>query len=57
MVPVLISSGRVSDEKIPRDLEGLPVAYSGEPLLPHPALARWIEARVAEAVSAKITGR
>ncbi len=57
VVPVLISSGRISDEKIPRDLEGLPVAYSGEPLLPHPAVARWIEARVCEAASAQITGR
>jgi sirohydrochlorin ferrochelatase len=49
VVPVLISRGRVSDEKIPADLRGLPVAYSGEGLLPHPAVARWIEQRVTEA--------
>lgn len=49
VVPVLVSRGTVSDEKLPRDLEGLPIVYSGEGLLPHPGLARWIEARVREA--------
>lgn len=49
VVPVLISKGRLSDTKLPADLEGMPVVYSGEPLLPHPSLARWIEARVREA--------
>lgn len=48
VVPVLISRGRVSREKFLADLAGLPVIYSGEPLLPHPALARWLEARVTE---------
>jgi sirohydrochlorin ferrochelatase len=48
VVPVLISRGSVSEVKFRRDLEGLPVVYSGEPLLPHPGLARWIEARVRE---------
>ena len=28
-----------------------PVVYSGDPLLPHPALARWLEQRVAEGAS------
>jgi hypothetical protein len=46
VVPVLISRGRVSREKFLADLAGLPVIYSGEPLLPHPALALWLEARV-----------
>ena len=46
VVPVLISTGRVSQEKIPADLAGLPVIYTGEALLPHEGLARWIEARV-----------
>ena len=49
VVPVLISKGKLSTEKIPKDLAGLPIIYDGEPLLPHPALARWIEARVREA--------
>lgn len=48
VVPVLISRGSVSEVKFRRDLEGLPVVYSGETLLPHPGLARWIEARVRE---------
>lgn len=49
VVPILVSRGTVSDEKLPRDLAGLPVIYSGEALLPHPGLARWIEARVRDA--------
>lgn len=47
VVPALISTGSVSQEKIPADLAGLPVIYTGEALLPHPGLARWVEARVA----------
>ncbi|HWC05896.1 MAG TPA: CbiX/SirB N-terminal domain-containing protein [Gemmatimonadota bacterium] len=46
VVPILISSGRVSAEKIPADLAGLPIVYDGTPILPHPAIARWIESRV-----------
>lgn len=46
VVPVLVSRGSVSDVKLPKDLDGLPIVYSGEALLPHPGLARWIEARV-----------
>ena len=49
VVPVLISKGEVSRDKIPNDLRGLPIRYSGEPLLPHAALALWIEERVREA--------
>lgn len=48
VVPVLISRGRVSRETFLKDLAGLPVIYSGDPLLPDPALARWLEARVQE---------
>lgn len=48
VVPLLISRGRVSDEKIPADLAGLDIAYSGEGLLPHAVVSRWIEKRVAE---------
>jgi len=48
VVPILVSEGRVSREKIPADLEGLDVVYTGEPILPHPALARWIARRVAD---------
>lgn len=48
VVPILVSRGQVSQVKFPRDLEGLPVVYRGETLLPHPGLARWVEARVRE---------
>ncbi|MGQ0702926.1 MAG: sirohydrochlorin chelatase [Gemmatimonadales bacterium] len=50
VVPVLISSGAISRSKLPQDLEGLPVQYSGAPLLPHPAMARWVERRVARSL-------
>ncbi|HEU0302041.1 MAG TPA: CbiX/SirB N-terminal domain-containing protein [Longimicrobium sp.] len=46
VVPVLISRGRISVEKIPADLAALPIAYQGDALLPHPGMARWIEKRV-----------
>lgn len=46
VVPILISTGSVSNVKLPADLEGLPVVYRGEPLLPHPAIAHWVESRV-----------
>ena len=46
VVPVLVSKGTVSRDKLPRDLAGSPMIYAGEPLLPHPAMVRWIESRV-----------
>ncbi len=54
VVPILISSGRISAEKIPADLEGLPIAYDGTPLLPHPAITRWIESSVQATVAAGV---
>jgi sirohydrochlorin ferrochelatase len=48
VVPVLISTGSVSRVKLPADLADLPIVYSGEALLPHPGLARWVESRVKE---------
>lgn len=55
VVPVLISKGFVT-QKLRRDLEGLPVVYEGEGLLPHPELARWIARRVAD-VTATLANR
>lgn len=49
VVPILISEGAVNRRKLPADLEGLPVVYDGQPLLPHPAFARWIEEQAAGA--------
>jgi hypothetical protein len=46
VVPVLVSKGTVSRDKLPADLRGTPHVYAGEPLLPHPAMVRWIESRV-----------
>jgi sirohydrochlorin cobaltochelatase len=51
VVPVLISTGKVSTEKLPRDLEGLPMTYTSEGLLPHPGMARWVESRVRQAAA------
>ena len=48
VVPVLVSRGTVSQVKIPADLAGLPMKYTADALLPHPGLARWVEARVRE---------
>ncbi len=47
VVSVPISRGRTSRETFMKDLAGLPVVYSGDPLLPHPALSQWLESRVA----------
>jgi sirohydrochlorin ferrochelatase len=45
VVPVLVSKGQVSRDKLPADLRGTPHVYAGDPLLPHPAMVRWIESR------------
>ena len=47
VVPVLVSKGSINRSKLPQDLSGLPIVYSGEPLLPHPEMVRWIETRAA----------
>ena len=52
VVPVLVSKGSVSRDKVPNDIKGTRSVYAGEPLLPHPAMARWIETRVREASGA-----
>ena len=49
VVPVLVSKGAVSRDKVPNDIKGMPAIYSGEPLLPHSAMARWVEERVRSA--------
>lgn len=57
VVPVLVSTGGVSREKLPKDLAELPIVYSGDALLPHPGLARWIESRVRETARPAATMR
>ena len=46
VVPVLISKGAVSRDKLPADIAGTTSVYGAEPLLPHAAMARWVESRV-----------
>lgn len=50
VVPVLVSRGAINRDKLPNDLRGLPIVYSGEPLLPHAEMSRWIEQRVRDAL-------
>jgi sirohydrochlorin ferrochelatase len=45
VVPVLVSKGSINRDKLPADLAGMPIVYTGEPLLPHAEIARWIESR------------
>jgi len=47
VVPILVSKGGISRSRIMKDLEGLPVRYSDVPLMPHQAIAEWIERRAA----------
>ncbi|MEP6492029.1 MAG: hypothetical protein ABJF01_05095 [bacterium] len=51
VVPLLVSSsaGSISQRTLPADLAGLPIAYSGAPLLPDENLVRWVERQVLEA--------
>ncbi|HEY4132426.1 MAG TPA: CbiX/SirB N-terminal domain-containing protein [Gemmatimonadaceae bacterium] len=51
VVPILVSAGDISQRKLPADLAGLPIVYSGEPLLPSDALVHWVERRVQESAS------
>jgi sirohydrochlorin cobaltochelatase len=51
VVPMLISKGSVSRDKIPADLAGVPHVYGKETIVPHPAVARWVEARVRETIA------
>ena len=56
VVPVLVSTGSVSREKLPKDLAGLPIVYDGTALLPHAEMARWVERRVRESSSLAMRG-
>jgi sirohydrochlorin ferrochelatase len=53
VIPVLISKGMVSRDKVPNDIRGTRSVYAGEPLAPHPILARWVERRVRETASGR----
>jgi sirohydrochlorin ferrochelatase len=49
VIPLLVSAGAVSREKVPADLAGTPHVYGAAPLLSHPAIVQWIERRVRDA--------
>jgi sirohydrochlorin ferrochelatase len=46
VVPILVSAGAISRDKLPADLQGMPIVYDGAPLLPHAAISRWVEWQV-----------
>jgi sirohydrochlorin ferrochelatase len=52
VVPLLISAGDMNERKLPADLAGLPIVYSGAPILPDSAIVRWVERSVSEASAA-----
>ena len=51
-VPVLIARGQISEKKIPEILAGLDCRYNGSALLPHPAIAEWVEGSIPRAIPA-----
>lgn len=46
VVPILVSRGGATTDRMAHDLASLPVVYRGEPLLPHAEMARWVESRI-----------
>lgn len=56
VVPVLVSSGSVSRDKVPNDIKGTKSKYVGEPLLPHAAMSDWIARRVREVATPAAVG-
>ncbi|GGG78578.1 sirohydrochlorin chelatase [Paenibacillus radicis (ex Gao et al. 2016)] len=46
VVPLFLSKGYFTNTVIPKRLSGLDYRYNGEAMLPHPAVARWIERRI-----------
>jgi sirohydrochlorin cobaltochelatase len=51
VVPVLLSRSSIGDTKFRHDLADLPISYSGQPILPSPDVARWVEHQVRDAVA------
>lgn len=52
VVPALVATGAVSQVTLKRDLDGLPVVYAGDAVLPNLRMARWVERVAAEALAA-----
>jgi sirohydrochlorin ferrochelatase len=56
VVPILIADGYASRVKLPKDLAGLPISYQPSGLLPHEAMAEWVESRVRETLRSRVAG-
>ncbi|MDH4043999.1 MAG: hypothetical protein OEY20_15450 [Gemmatimonadota bacterium] len=52
VVPWIVGAGRLARERLPEDLAGLAIRFDGRPMLPHPALERWVSRQLAAAVTA-----
>ncbi|MFA6166363.1 MAG: CbiX/SirB N-terminal domain-containing protein [Gemmatimonadaceae bacterium] len=52
VVPALVATGAVSQVTLKKDLEGLPVEYLGNAMLPNLGMARWVERVAAGALAA-----
>lgn len=50
IVPLLLAQGGI-EHKIPKLLTGLPYRYTGQTLLPHPAIQRWLAAQAEQLAS------
>jgi sirohydrochlorin ferrochelatase len=47
VVPLFLSKGYFTKTVIPTRLKGLNYRYNGQAMLPHPAIERWLERRMA----------
>ena len=52
VVPALVATGAVSQVTLKKDLEGLPVVYAGDAVLPSLGMARWVERMASAALAA-----
>lgn len=52
VIPILVSKGGISRSRVMQDLAGLQFRYSGDAIMPHPAIAEWIARRIRSASAA-----
>jgi sirohydrochlorin ferrochelatase len=53
VIPILVSKGGISRSRVMQDLAGLQFRYSGDAIMPHPAIAEWIGRRIRTAATAQ----
>ena len=51
VIPILVSKGGISRSRVMQDLAGLQFRYSGDAIMPHPAIAAWIARRIRSATA------